>query len=65
MVWTVDGDLDEYVTLLRNDYEKKTGKSISKKDFLKKLVYENDNMRSILEVNGIKPKKDLLRLPKL
>lgn len=65
MSWILNGKLDEHVTLLRNQWEVKNNKSISKKDFLLKLIYENDNTRKILEQSGIRVDKKLTKMPKL
>lgn len=63
MVWNVEGDLDENITFLRNVYESVTGKSITKKDFIKKLIYEHVNLKTLLETNGLKIDKEVLKMP--
>lgn len=65
MTWTVEDDLDEVINAIRKNWENVTGKTISKKDLIKKLVYENENTRRVVEINGIKIKKEIDRLPKL
>ena len=65
MSWVINGDLDRAITLLRDDWERLTKKSISKKDMIMKLIYDNENTRKTLESNGIKIKKKLHKLPKL
>jgi hypothetical protein len=54
MAWIVDRDLDEEVTLARNQWEKLTGKTISKKEYIKSLLYGNDFARNVLETSGKK-----------
>ena len=65
MSWIVGQDLDRNITLLRNQWEAKNNKSISKKSFLMKLIYENPNMKTVLEQSGIRIDKKLTKLPKL
>ena len=65
MTWTINGDLDLEITTIRDHWERVTGKSISKKDLIKKLIYENMNTRKIIETSGMKVKKELIKLPKL
>jgi hypothetical protein len=65
MSWIVEKDLDEVINAIRENWERATGKSISKKDLIKKLVYENENARKVVEFNGIKIKKEIDRLPRL
>jgi hypothetical protein len=65
MSWIINGELDSAITLVRSDYERITKKSISKKDMLMKLIYDNENTRRLLESNGFKINKKLFKMPKL
>lgn len=65
MVWSVDDDLDKHITIIREDYERATGERLSKKDLLKKLIYDNERTKTVLESYGIKVSKELLNLPKI
>jgi len=63
MSWIVDGKLDDAITLIRADYERIANKSISKKNMLFKLIYDNENTRKLLESHGVKIDKNLFKLP--
>lgn len=65
MGWNINGELDEAITLSRDDYERATKITISKKDFVLKLLYENDSVKRLLESNGYKLNKKLFKMPKL
>lgn len=65
MAWIVSPDLDEQITVIREAYERENGRSISKKDMIKKLIFENPIARSIIENNGIKIDKEIKKLPSL
>jgi len=65
MSWIISGSLDEEITLIREHWERVTGKSISKKDLIKKLIYENMNTRKIIETSGLRVDKHLIKLPKI
>ena len=65
MSWIIEGDLDEEITAIRNHWERVTGKTISKKDLIKKLIYENETARKVIETQGMRIKKNVIKLPKL
>jgi len=65
MSWIVSGNLDTAITLIREDYERITKKSISKKDMILKILYQNENTRKILESNGVKVDKQIFKMPKV
>jgi len=64
MSWIVEEDLDEVINAIRENWEKATGKTISKKNLIKKLVYENENTRKVIENSSIGIKKDIDKLPR-
>jgi len=63
MSWIINGKLDDAITLIRADYERVAKKSISKKNMLFKIIYENDSTRRLLESHGVKIDKALFKLP--
>jgi len=65
MTWAVRDDLDKLIIIARDDWEKHSGKTISKKNFIKKLMYENQNIRKVLENCSIGITKEIDNLPKL
>ena len=64
MSWIVEEDLDEVINAIRENWEKATGKTISKKNLIKKLVYENENTRKVIENSSIGIKKEIDKLPR-
>jgi len=65
MSWVISDDLDNAITLIREDYERITKKSISKKDMILKILYQNDGTRRLLESNGVRVNKKIFKMPKV